>query len=240
MAPTLTHGPSLDVIDPGANLGWYSLPELQHAGKSDPDPDEDEDDEDEGEDEGDDDEGDDDPDEGKSEADLKAELKAVRDSLTKASSGGKSKRQKIKRLEGELAAAKATAPKVEAGQGETPAELEARIEAAKGEGRKEGEAVVIAAKAEAALSAAGVQAGKGLARLVKLLDVGELALESDGTVDGLDEQIDELKEDYPELFAKPRRKRESVSGKGDRNGGDGGAPTTSASARQARAITGRK
>lgn len=56
----------------------------------------------------------------------------------------------------------------------------------------------IRAYAQGALSAAKIKGDP--ARAVKLLDMEELDLDDDGTVIGLDEQISQLKNDYPDLF----------------------------------------
>lgn len=45
-----------------------------------------------------------------------------------------------------------------------------------------------------------------LKRLLKLVDLDGLDVDEDGTVSGLDAAVDELRRDYPELFAAPERK----------------------------------
>lgn len=45
-----------------------------------------------------------------------------------------------------------------------------------------------------------------LKRLLKLVDLDGLDVDEDGTVSGLDAAVDELRRDYPELFAVPERK----------------------------------
>jgi hypothetical protein len=54
-----------------------------------------------------------------------------------------------------------------------------------------------------------------LDRALKLVDLGDLSINRKGDVDGVDEAIDELKADMPELFAKPTRRRRSISGQDD-------------------------
>lgn len=69
------------------------------------------------------------------------------------------------------------------------------------EGKFRGIAVNQAARA--ALSGAGVQSGN-VARLVKLLDLDEIQIDDDGEiVEGLDEQIETLKSELPQLFKLP-------------------------------------
>jgi hypothetical protein len=45
-----------------------------------------------------------------------------------------------------------------------------------------------------------------LSRLLKLVDTESLDVDEDGSVSGLDAAIDDLRRDYPELFATPARK----------------------------------
>lgn len=68
--------------------------------------------------------------------------------------------------------------------------------------------------AKASLAQAGATAG--LDRLVKLIDFDSVDVESDGTINGLTDQIDALKEDFPELFSsKKAPKPTRVTAKGD-------------------------
>ncbi|HEY6021779.1 MAG TPA: hypothetical protein VIY48_18495 [Candidatus Paceibacterota bacterium] len=54
---------------------------------------------------------------------------------------------------------------------------------------------------KAGLLEAGVKGRQRAAKLAKLVDLDALDYDSYGGVDGLDEQIDQLKEDFPQLFA---------------------------------------
>jgi len=215
---------------------WLNFPDLMTFAKKDngggKDDEDDEDDEDEDDDEDDPDE--DDPDEGKTVEQLRAELRTTRDRLSKASGSSATKRAKIKELRGQL---EAKGVKTETGaEGKTDIDLEAEREAAKAEGRKEGERLVKSSKAEAALALAGATK---VDRLVKLLDLDELELEN-GKVDGLDEAIDELKSDYPELFSTKRR-RKSIAGERDAEDANKSGKAKTASDRQMEyARTGRK
>lgn len=230
----LTHGPELDVIDPGANLGWWAQHETQAMAKAaDPD------DDDEGDDDEDDDD-DDDPDEDKTEDELRAELKEVRASLSKASGSSKAKRDKIKALRAELdkrPASSAPKPKSKTkgdDDDDDPIDVDAIREAAKTEGRKAAEKDTKAAKVVAALADAGVDKA-ARTRLARMIDVDDFELDDD---DAVDEAVAELRKDMPNLFAAPRKRR-SVAGESD----DGKAPKASkpkdASARQASALLGR-
>lgn len=75
----------------------------------------------------------------------------------------------------------------------------------------------IRSEARAALAAAGASADR-LPRLVRMVDTAELDIDDDGEVTGLVDQIEELKDDFPELFARaenPRRTAPRLAG-GDR------------------------
>lgn len=90
---------------------------------------------------------------------------------------------------------------------ETDAEKAIREAAEKAEAKYK--PIVVAKAARAALIQAGATAAvegdkdkteARLKRLLKLVDVGDLIVDDDGEVLGLDEQIDGLRADYPELF----------------------------------------
>lgn len=70
--------------------------------------------------------------------------------------------------------------------------------------------VVVRQAAKAAFTEAGLILPKGrsseaLSRALKLLDMAELDLTDDGEVEGLEDQIEDLKAEYPMLFASTRR-----------------------------------
>lgn len=65
---------------------------------------------------------------------------------------------------------------------------------------KAARAALIQAGATAAVEGDKAKTEARLGRLLKLLDVTDLRVEDDGEVLGLEEQIDALKADYPELF----------------------------------------
>lgn len=91
---------------------------------------------------------------------------------------------------------------------------------------------VVNSAARAALLEAG---GNKPDRLLKLLDHDELDVRENGTVDGLDEEVDRLRDEYPELFSSRRRGTRVETG--DRSGGDR-KKQLSATERQARQMTG--
>lgn len=59
---------------------------------------------------------------------------------------------------------------------------------------------VIRAEARGALASAGVDSAK-LNKALRLLDMDEIDVDEDDEVHGLEDQIDELREEFPELFA---------------------------------------
>lgn len=196
--------------------------------KDDDDDDEDEDDDDE----------DDDEDANKSEDELRAELKAVRSQLSKASGSSKTKRDKIRRLEKELAdAAASKSGKSKDDDDDEKPDLDAIRKAAKAEALAEANETRKADKTEAALARAGVNPER-LATALKFVNLDDIDLNDDGTLDGIDEAIEALKKDTPELFATKRRKRESVSGS-DGDGKGGGSGKKSATQLQAEQLRGR-
>lgn len=202
------------ILDPGVGVVWYSQHEQQMLTKKDDD--EDDEDLDDEEDDDDDDE-DDDPDADKTPEELAAELKAVRASLKGANGSSAKRRAKIKTLTADLEKArKGAAPKGDDDKGE-PVDQEALKEQGREEARAAAKLTRISDKAELALSRAGVTPEK-LVKAARLLDLEDLDLNDDGTLDGFDEQLTELKKDWPELFGRTRRKRESVGGGADRDG----------------------
>lgn len=76
------------------------------------------------------------------------------------------------------------------------ADAEARVEARY-------KPALVKQAAKAALAQAGF-AGEVTSRTMRMLDLDELEVDEDGEVAGLDEAIEELKEDMPQLFRKPR------------------------------------
>lgn len=164
------------------------------------------------------DEDDEDEDAGKDADTLKAELKRTREALKKSNAESKKRR---------LAAKVKPTEEVKKDVAETAEEAETRL-AAKWKPK------VIRQGAKAALSEAGAS---NPARLVGLLDMDSLDIDDDGEVDGLEDEIDRLKDEFPELF---RKKRTAALETGDRSGGKGAARPKSDSERQAAAILGRK
>jgi hypothetical protein len=66
--------------------------------------------------------------------------------------------------------------------------------------RKAVRAALVEAGATAATDGDKAKTEARISRLMKLIDVGDLSIDDDGEVLGVDEQIDGLRADYPELF----------------------------------------
>lgn len=72
--------------------------------------------------------------------------------------------------------------------------------------------LVVKAHAKAALLEAGLTSAPD--RFVRMLDLDAIEVDDDGNVDGLEEQIDDIKDDFPDLFGEketPRRRAPRVS-----------------------------
>jgi hypothetical protein len=74
---------------------------------------------------------------------------------------------------------------------------------------------LVRSAAKGALTAAGLALPEGreqevMARAIRLLDEDALTITDDGDVEGLAEQIESLRADFPDLFAPPRRASRAV------------------------------
>lgn len=165
---------------------------------------------------------------------LRAELKKARQSLSTASGSNKVKRDRIKRLNRELEEARKPKPK-KADDDEAP-DAEAIKAAAKAEARAESDARIRTVAARSELKAAGIPAEQ-VGKLIGMLDLDSLDVDDEGEVDGLDEAIEELKAEWPQLFTKARKRRDSISGDRDERGP---RKTLTPSQQQAAAATGKR
>lgn len=219
-----------------ARPGLVTFAAAADAGGADDDAADDDDDEDEDED----DEADD-PDEGKSPEELAAELKAARAAIQRANGSSAKRRRTVKALKARIAELEAatTGGKPKTDDDAAP-DLEAVRKAAAREATSAAHERIAKAEARGALKALGVKPER-VSQLVRLLDFDEIDVDDDGEVDGLDDAIESLKAEYPELFPTSTRRRRSVSGVDDRDGERGKAPReTDASKLQAAALLGRK
>jgi hypothetical protein len=227
-----------EVIDPGFAT-WSSLPGLQMFGKSDDIGDMDEEDSDDDDDE--DDDGDEDADKGGkededddddlddlSEEELRANLRKTRSSLKKAN--GQSKNHRIARRRAEKDKAALEAEIAKRGKGkpkdDDDEDDEDKVEKARAEERAKSDERLILAKAETKLLAAGLTPGKE-ARAIKLLEIGNVTVGDDGKLEGLDDEIADLKDEFPELFKKIR-KGGNVNGQDGKDGKGRPKPKSSA------------
>jgi hypothetical protein len=208
-----------------ARPGFTSFAKADEGGGRDDDDDPEDDDAD--------DEDDDDEDDlaDLSDEELRAELRKTQERLSKASGSSKTKRDRIKALKTELDEArrgKAPAKKDAEGDEDKPDAEAIRAEADRVANEKANTRIV-KAEARGALAQAGVSKER-VARAVGLLDLKGIDVDDDGEVDGLDDAIDALKKDWPELFPKERNRRSSTAGDDDRDGSAGrrgkGQPTT--------------
>jgi hypothetical protein len=173
----------------------------------------------------------------KSEGDLRAELKAVRASLGKANGSSKRNLRRRRELEAELANRPPAGKKSKGDEVDEDLDVESIRAQAKAEGEKVGNDRVKRAELRTALAKAGVRDEGALKRLSGMVDLDDLDLDDDGNVDGLDDAIEDLRADVPALFDKPRRRRTSVAGDNDRDGGAGRKPAEkTASQRQAESL----
>lgn len=172
-----------------------------------------------------------------SEDDLRAELKRTRESLSKASGSSKAKRDKIKKLNAELDEARKPKPKKAKDDDDDDApDLDAIREEARREERRASDDRVRKAEARGALKAAGVPLAR-VSKAVGLLTLDDLDVDDDGEVEGLEDAIDALREDWPELFPKRTKRRQSVAG--DADDGKSKRRALTASEIQAKAALGR-
>jgi hypothetical protein len=183
-------------------------PKAEAGGGDDADDDDDELDDDEVHEEDDD----------KSEDELRAELKATRDSIKKANDSSAVRRKKIRELKGRLAAQ-------DAGSGGRPAatdddskpDVDAIEKGGAARGRAEALSMVKKSGTRAALASAGVPKER-LAKAVGLINLDDLDVDDEGEIDGLEDAVEELRKDWPEIFGKTVSRRRSVSGDTDSDG----------------------
>lgn len=207
--------PSLSLAH-GANKGGSSR---KAKDDDEEDDDLDDDDGDEEDDEDDEDEEDDDLAD-LTEEELKAELRKTQAQLARSSSSNAAKRKRLKAREAELAEARRGKPaaKPKGKSDDDAPDIDAITSAAKAEAKTEAKALVIKAEARGALRAAGVPADR-VAKAVGLLSLDDVDVDDDGEVEGVDDAIDALRSEWPELFPKgAARKRARVAGDKDTDG----------------------
>ncbi|MCU1617785.1 MAG: hypothetical protein JWO98_5325 [Frankiales bacterium] len=195
------------------------------------------DDDDESNDDDDDsDDDEDDPDADKTDEEIRAELKSTRDALKGANGVSKKRRIALKAKEAELIEARK--PKAVT----TDPKTEIDVDAIKSEATREAMAIADtrAKKSEVrgALRAAGIKPER-IAKLVGMVNLDDLDVDDD-EVTGVDDAVDELKREWPELFGVVKTKRRPVAGGGDRDGDRETASKKSASQLQAERLAGKR
>lgn len=107
--------------------------------------------------------------------------------------------------EDEAKAARDAAKGVSRAKQEKSFQRQLEREVAKTERRVRDESSVLIAAVPTALQDEGWN-GKNLPRILKLIDMDNVTVDEDGDVDGLLEEIEELKKDFPEFFKRTRMK----------------------------------
>lgn len=124
------------------------------------------------------------------------------------------------------------------GTGANEVELEkVRIESAEKESKK-WKARTVREAAKAALLEVGVTSDPG--KLVRLVDINLVDVDDEGEITGLDEQIEEIKDEYPELFGQKTQATSKARVDGAAKGGKGTSRKISSAERIAQATLGRK
>lgn len=158
----------------------------------------------------------------------KAEYEAQQEALRKANKQARDRRLRIKELERGETDDKGKPKDSDKNAAAVRAEVEAEVVGA-------WKPLVVNTAARAALADAGL-IGKP-DRLLKLLDLDDIDVDPEtGDIDGLDEQIADLKKDYKSLFRRGTSRRIDAADRGERGGKD--ASKMSATERQAAYLRG--
>lgn len=139
------------------------------------------------------------------ETEVKAEEVPAKDEDTLGESGLaalRAERERRKELEKEIKALKRQ------NESETERAIREASEKAAEEASEVWKSKYVTAEIRTALTDAGVT--KASDRLLNLIDLESVSIDEDGTVSGIDEQIEDLKKEFPELFNLKKR-----VGKGD-------------------------
>lgn len=119
---------------------------------------------------------------------------------------------------------------------------ETKLAEAESRGAEKATKIAKVATAKAALQAAGLVVGDDPAasykKALRVIDLDSLDIDEDGDIEGIEDAITELREDFPMMFSRKRARR-GVNGADDK-GGSAPKKALSASERQARALTGGK
>lgn len=196
------------------------------SGENDPDPTDDpEEDEDDPEE-------DEDPDAGKTPEQLAAELKTMRSSLSRANRQAKNWRRKANGENGDdKGGDKGGENDGDDSRKFTKADLDAARSEVQESATRKAKDQLVAVSLDMALREAGMNLPKDpdarkakISRARRLIDMDDIAVNDDGELEGLSDQIAELKNEYPELFAAAATNRR-VGRPGGQGGNGGGANT---------------
>lgn len=182
------------------------------GGSDDDDDDADDDDDDEG----------DDLDADKSDEELRAELKDIRNRLKGANDKGKRNRLKARELQKQLDERGRDKGKAKSDDDEDkpdPAEIRRQALA---DARNESDSRIKKGAVRAELRAAGISTEQ-LARVAGMVNLDDLDVDDNGEVDGIDEAVADLKQEFPQLFGIEvgKRQRRGVTGPSDEQRGSG-------------------
>lgn len=167
----------------------------------------------------------------KSDDELRQELKEARAQLKRDRDRSARRRKREARERAE----EASKPKPKDKSEDDGPDLDTVRHEARTEGEKAGLTRAKRAEAKSSLLAAGVSPER-VAKAVGLIDLDELDLDDDG-LDGVEDAIEDLRKEWPELFAKKRNRRDSVAG--DRGAdGERQRKALTPSERQAALVTG--
>lgn len=152
---------------------------------------------------------DDDTDEGEEEGDLDAEAEAgasdtvPRSEMVKAIKARQAAKKKLREVQAETAALR------QKNETEGDAKIrEAAEKAAKAERDKYKPALVKTGAAAALLAAKPKKGKDGIARLIKLMDLDEIEVNDDLELEGVEEEVERLQTEFPELFGEEPTKSE--------------------------------
>lgn len=192
------------------------------GGAADDDEDGDDDADEDGDEETDADASSEEDDDGDDPAKLKASRDRLKEALARANADARRNRERYK-------AAKAAADKKPEG---SPDEAAKAIEEARVAAREPLVRKLLTASAKSAFLSAGFQ-GEVSERFIKLIDRDALDIDDDGEIDGLDEQVAQIKRDFPEKF---KRKRTGPGDTGKHDAEPAGGKKLTASQRQAQSL----
>lgn len=126
----------------------------------------------------------------------------------------------LKKSRREARAAKRGTPAGDEGDGEAAAQQ--AVQAAQQAATEKWKPMVVRTAARAVFAEAGLVAdGGAMTKVLKMLDLDDLDVTDDGDVEGLEDQVEDIKRDFPALFGavKQRTPRGDVGNKGDSGGG---------------------